>query len=65
METTACVSKLAIVRKEYLLFSLLREVDHLGGLEEVFLPYQLVGSIKVNQDSYGYGESVFDSGEGA
>jgi len=35
------------------------------GPEEVFLTYQLVVSVRVKLDYYGYGELVFKSGEGA
>jgi len=35
------------------------------GLEEVFLTYQLEGSVRVNLGCHGYGKLVFKSGEEA
>jgi len=35
------------------------------GLSDAFLIFYFVGWVIANQDSYGYGDSVFDSGEGA
>ena len=53
------------IKGKCIIISLLGGGPLTSGLEEVFLPYQSVGSVKVNPNYYGYGESVFDSGEGA
>ena len=40
-------------------------VDHVSGLEVVFLTYQLVVSVRIKQDYHEYGGLESDTGEGA